>query len=370
MQQRRCRVSDVKQRETPRDDQVIGLGATPGCPTVAVVAGHEGPISGIVASPDGSRLMVANYGADSVSVIDTETWRVVETVAGLGEPFAIAIGAHDTGRAYVSTVSPAYDSIGVIDTATNTVIATHPLALSVSDLVVSPDGKYVYACRNGAGAVDVAVLDTTTGEVDAIDLPTRPGIAAECVRVSPDGDRLYVATNGPAGGRLVVIGTDRRDVVDTVEIGLPIRDIALSPDGTIAYVASCSSDWGAVIDVIDTRAAKITGTRKVGEIGGILTGLTLSGDGDRAYLVSDDRVAVLCTLTHDVIGIVSVANQPSCVVEGPDAEYLYIADYSGKVTVAHVASIVALGAEPPALESLPSTDWVLPELEPCEPVLA
>jgi DNA-binding beta-propeller fold protein YncE len=151
---------------------------------------------------------------------------------------------------------------------------------------------------------------------------------------------------------------------------LPIRDVALSPDGALVYVASCSSDWAAVIDVIDTRAAKITGTRKVGEIGGILTGLTLSGDGDRAYLVSDDRVAVLCTRTHDVIGIVGVANQPSCVVEGLDAEFLYIADYSGEVTVAPVASIVALGADPPALESRPSTEWVMPELEPREPALA
>jgi YVTN family beta-propeller protein len=357
-------MSSVNHREASRDGQVMRPGAAPGCPT-AVIAVQNGPISGLVASPDGSRLMVANYGSDSVSVIDTQTCLVVETFSGLGEPFAIAMGgAHDGGRAYVSTVSPAYDSIEVIDASTSRVIAKHPLALSVSDLAVSHDGKYAYACRNGAGGVDVAIVNTTTGQVETIDLPTGPGTAAECVRVSPDGDRLYVATNGPAGGRLVVIGTGRRAVVDTVEIGLPIRDVALSPDGANAYVASCGSDWGAVIDVLDTRAAKITATRKVGEIGGILTGLTLSGDGERAYLVSDDRVAVLSTLTHDVIGIVGVANQPSCVVEGPDAEYLYIADYSGNVTVAPVASIVALGAQPPALESQPSMEWVMPELEP------
>ena len=85
---------------------------------------------------------------------------------------------------------------------------------------------------------------------------------------------------------------------------------------------------------------------------------------------SDDRVAVLCTRTQDVIGIVAVANTPSCVVEGLDAEFLYIADYSGEVTVAPVASIVALGAEPPALESRPSIEWVMPELGPREPALA
>ena len=327
---------DANQSEARWDVQAIGV--------------HNGPISGIAASSDGTQLMVANYIHDTVSVIDTETWRVVATVAGLNEPFAIAVGAHHNNRAYVSTVSPAYDSIGVIDTSTNTVIAAHPLALSVSDLVVSPDGRHVYASRNGVFGADVAVLDTATGRVEAIDLPTQPGTTAECVRISPDGGRLYVATNGPAGGRVVVIGGHRRRVIDTVEIGFPIRDVALSPDGAIAYAASCAADWGAVVDIIDTRTAKIIGTRKIGEITGILTGLTLSGDGARAYLVSDDSVAVLSTHTHDVIRFVAVANQPSCVAESPDAKYLYIADYSGGVTVARVAPVVASGAETSALE--------------------
>jgi YVTN family beta-propeller protein len=326
---------------------------------VAEIAVHDGPISGIVASADGSRLIVANYGGDSVSIIDTDSRRVVETVVGLNEPFAIAMGEDDANRAYVSTVSTAYDSIGVVDVPTGAVIATHPLALSVSDLAVSADGKYVYASRNGVGGADVAVLDTTTGRVEPIDLPTPPGTTAECVRVGSDGRRLYVATNGPGDGRLVVIGGHGWRVIDTVEIGLPIRDLALSPNGATAYVASCGPDWGAVIDVIDTRTAKITVTRKIGEIGGILTGLTLSGDGDRAYLVSDDRVTVLCTLTHDVVGTIAVATRPSCVVESPDAKYLYIADYSGKVTVAPIAS-----------ESQASAEWVVPELPPCEPALA
>jgi DNA-binding beta-propeller fold protein YncE len=129
---------------------------------------------------------------------------------------------------------------------------------------------------------------------------------------------------------------------------------------------------GAVIDVVDTRTAKITGTRKLGEIGGSVTGvtgLTLSGDGDRAYLVSDDGITVLCTLTHDVIGTMGVPDQPSCVVESADARYLYIADYSGTVTVAPVASIVALGLEI-SETSVHEGEWVVPELPQYEPALA
>ena len=128
---------------------------------VVEISVENGPISGMVASSDGSRLMVTNYGGDSVSIIDTHSGRVVDTVSGVQEPFAIAAGGPD--RVYVSSVSRAYDSIEVIDVSTSTVVATHPLTLSVSDLVVSADGRYVYASRNGTGGADLAVLDTTTG---------------------------------------------------------------------------------------------------------------------------------------------------------------------------------------------------------------
>lgn len=358
------------------DRPVLELGSAPGFPIVVEVAVHEGPISGIATSPDGTRLLVTNYGSDSVSVIDTHTCRVVETVAGLDEPYAIAMGSENAERAYVSAVSAAYDSIAVIDLPTGAVVATHPLALSVTDLAVSPDGRHVYTSRNAARGADVAALDSTTGDVEALDIETTPGTTTECVRVSPDGGRLYVGTNGPAGGRLIVIGT-RGDagqtglrVVGTVDIGLPVRDVALSPNGAVAYVASCDPGLGAVVDVVDTATHKIVGTRKLGEIGGNLTGLTISRDGDRAYLVSDDGIAVLCTLTHDVVGTVAGANRPSCVVESPDAKYLYIADYSGRVTLAAVASIVALGTETAAPETQIPTDWVTPELLQYEPALA
>ncbi|WP_165849691.1 hypothetical protein [Mycobacterium uberis] len=46
--------------------------------------------------------------------------------------------------------------------------------------------------------------------------------------------------------------------------------------------------------------------------------MTLSVDGERACLVGDDNVTGLCTLTRDVIGIVLLAELPSCEIEIPD----------------------------------------------------
>jgi YVTN family beta-propeller protein len=381
-------VSDVNGRQVARyghNDQALDFQGNDG--NLVEIPVRNGPISGIAVSPDGRRLMVTHYGHNSVSVIHTGSHRVVQTVDGVNEPYAIVVDNQDAGRAYVSTASPAYDSIAAIDTSSYTVVATYPLALSISDIAVSSDGRYVYAGRNDVRAADVAVLDTETDKVEVIDIADAPGTSTQCVRVSPDGSRLYVGTNGPAGGRLVVTGTRVDDgraighsrwrqrknakssekglrVIDTVEIGLPIRDVALSPDGTAAYVASCGSDAGAVLDVLDTRTNKITGTRKVAEIAGLLTGLTISGDGDRAYLVSDEGITVLCTLTHDVIGTVRVATQPSCLVESPDGNYLYIAGYDGTVTVAPVASTMT------SIEAVAHDgEWAMPELMQYEAAL-
>jgi YVTN family beta-propeller protein len=387
------------------DVQVFEFSTTP----VVQIPVRSGPISGIVASSDGSRLLVTNNGHDSVSVIDTASWMVVDTVGDLEEPFAIAAGSGDTDRAYVSTVSPAHDSIDVIDVSTNTVVASHPLALSVSDLAVSPDGKYVYASRNGARGADIAVLDTATGQVRVIDIATAPGTTTECVRVSPDGTRVYVGANGPSGGQLMVIETAARpdqtavaetssksrsswrrkkpksaarsgaskakggqtgfSVAFTIEIGAPVRDVAISSNGEVVYVASCAADFGALVDVIDTRTHQIVRTRKVSEISGLLTGLTLSADGDRAYLVSDDSLTVLCTLTHDVLGTVRAAKRPSCVVESPDGQYLYIADYSGAVTVLPVTPVVTAAIESASDSADGQDEWTVPELLELEAAL-
>lgn len=331
---------------------------------------RNGPISAMGINPDGSRLVVTNYGRNTVSVIDTDARRVAETIAGLDEPSAVVMSGAHPARAYISSASAAYDSIDVVDIATNTRIATHRLANSLTDLTVSADGRFLYVSRNAVRGADVAIVDTSTERFEVIELADAAGTTAECVCVSPDERQLYVASNGPSGGRLVVIETRARAggcvggssrIVGAYELGLPIRDVALSSDGGTAYVASCGPVVGAVLDVIDTRARKITSTRKISEGAGILTRLTLSRDGRRAYLVSDDRILVVGTQTHEVVGEITAAKHPSCVVESPDGRYLYIADYSGVVIAAPLASGTGPGQAPAA---------GLPELPQREPAFA
>lgn len=359
---------------------------TPTAPVVVAIPVRKGPIGDIATSADGKRLVVTNCADDSVSVIDTETRRVIETVNGVSEPSAIVLAGN---LAYVSTVTTSYDSVEVLDVSTGTVVGAHPLALNVSDVAVSPDAKWVYAGRNGVHGADLAVLDTTTDRVEVIDIAGASGTTIECVRASADGT-LFLGINGPVGGRVVAIETGARrgradkarswrrkpqsgpHVVGAVEIGSAVRDVAISPDGGTAYVASCGVDFGAVVDVIDTRTSTITSTRKISEIGGLVTRLSLSGDGDRAYLISEDRVTVLSAATQDVVATIRV-DQPSCAVESADGQRLYIADYAGSITVAALEGIALeadLDVADAALESADSVDWHLRDLLQRERALA
>jgi DNA-binding beta-propeller fold protein YncE len=172
----------------------------------------------------------------------------------------------------------------------------------------------------------------------------------------------------------VVIDAVQKRVVSTIEIGSPIRDIALSPDGATAYVGSCGPDFGTVLDVLDvsdTWTAAIDATYKFGDVAGVLTQLTVSRDGERAYLAGDQSVTVLSTATQDVIGSIAVGGQPSCALESPDGGRLYIADYAGTVTVVQITS-VPTHADAPAPDDAPTAAdrWAVPDLLLLEPTPA
>jgi DNA-binding beta-propeller fold protein YncE len=350
------------------------IGTAPGFLRTTEIAVQRGAVSGIAVSPDGGLLMVTHYGDDSFSLIDTDSGAVSQTVIDVDEPFAVAMSDKSTGRAYVSSASAAYDAVLAFDTDTNRVVASYPLAFNVTDLAVSPDGRHVYAGRSALDGADVAILDTATGDERAINIAAA-GTATECLQLSADGRRLYVAANAASTAELVVVDTQRNRVLSTIEIGSPIRSIALSPDGATAYVGSCGPDFGTVLDVVDVRDARkcsVAATYKIGDVAGVLSSLTLSRDGSRAYLVGDTSVTVLSTRTQDIIGSIATGAQPSCAIESPAGNRLYIADYAGTVTVLAVDAAATPATAPTSDDDAPTTPhpWAFADLRALEPTPA
>jgi DNA-binding beta-propeller fold protein YncE len=318
---------------------------------------QRGPIADIAATDDGT-LVVTNHGDDTVSLLSPGSHAVVGAVAVPGEPFAVVVA---DGRAYVSTSSASGDAICVVDTAAQTVVATYSLALSVTALAASPDGKRVYAARTGDGYADVAVIDTTAERVGTIDIASGAGIGIDAVRVDPMGRQLYVATTDAAASALVVVDAETHKVQRTVPIDSPIRDMAIA-DGC-AYVLVSDRIRGGAVVVVNLSTGRITGTAELGI--GAPTQMTVSADGTRAYIVDYDNVTVLCTRTLEVVNKLKVDARPSCVAIHSVTGLLHVADYAGGVTALSVAS-----AMPLLFEEFMATDPIYLPVAEREPVSA
>lgn len=286
----------------------------------------RGPISDIAV--DGDTLVVTNFGDDTIAVLDADTLTVHGGVVA-GQPYSVAVAGD---RAFVAVSSAEYDAIALIDTASGDVIAEYPLSFQVTAMVVSPDGKRVFAGRANDDGVDVAVIDVTAQRVGTIYLARGADATIDAMCVDASGRRLYVATSDARSSRLITVDVETARVRRTLEIGPSIRGVEVSPDGT-AYVLTSDINDRGVLYVVDLASNKITGSVTVAEAP---MQLALSVDGTRAYVVDYDRVVVVSTDTQSVVASISVGARPSAVAIS--AERLYVADYDGGVAAYAVAS--------------------------------
>ena len=92
------------------------------------------------------------------------------------------------GGPYAYITNEYENTVSVIDTATNTVIATVNVGSTPNGIAVSPDGTKVYVTN--FHSVTVSVIDTATDTVTStVDVGSAPrGVAA-----NPDGTKVYVA---------------------------------------------------------------------------------------------------------------------------------------------------------------------------------
>lgn len=283
-----------------------------------------GPISDLAVA--GGRVFTANYADDSVTVLDARTLALVENFCEVYEPQTMSTLGR---RVFVSTVSPSYDTVTVIEGGR--VASTIAVKGSVRSLAASPDGTHVYLARTHSQGADLAILDTAARRISTVELGAAAPVA---LAVSPDGTRVYVASVDHTGGLLAAVDARGRRIVGAVAVPSAIRDIAVSPDGKTVYVVSDDTELGGAVDVVDARQLRITDTIELGES---VSRVELSVDGERAYIVNGGRVTVLCTATHEIVDHIVTAAEPSAVRESEDGGTLFVGDYRGGLTVLAVA---------------------------------
>src|SRR5690606_7572156 len=213
---------------------------------------------------DAYRLYVANEFSADITVIDTATDEVIDTITISGRPGEVRprgmAVSPDGATIYISVsdfnpvLETPEDKIIAVDVRTNEVIGEFRAGGNPERVAVSPDGTQIWAAleaiAQGAG------YDVTTGEQLA---SFRVGVEAEGVAVSPDGRWVYITAE--ATHTVTVIDAQELAVVTHVLVGNRPRVVEFSNDGAFAYV---TAEIGGTISAIDTSRHKVAETINLG----------------------------------------------------------------------------------------------------------
>jgi DNA-binding beta-propeller fold protein YncE len=283
------------------------------------------PIGEIAVNPT-SGTVVATHPRDcTLSILDLDDPTDVTAIRVNGDPLAVTVTG---GRAFVATTSASYDAISVIDLDTRTVLSVHPLAFNITGIAVSPDRAQLFAARTGRLGSDVAVLDLATAEVTSIPVAAPGTWSIDVIRTDTAG-HLYISLCSFDDGELVVIDRGRREVVRSLRVGAPIRDMAVSPDGAVVYMLTHQPREAAAVICVDLLHRAMGVVTKVSESA---TQLVVSADGSDIYVMDREGVAVVCVCTGSVVERTTVAAVPSCIALNSALSLLYVADHACQMT--------------------------------------
>jgi len=256
----------------------------------------------VVASTDGTRAYVSNYGGagsslHTITVIDLLTRKALlpidvsplHSTHGLdfagGELYFTAetnrvVGRYDpathridwimgTGQDRSHMIMVGTDEIFVSNPGSGTVsiikpatLVTVPAGRGSEGFDVSPDGRQLWTAN--AGADSVTVIDVATAK--AIRTFPIPVQNANRLKFTPDGRYVFVSGLGEAGERnvggpnnLLILDARTHGIVRQMNLGAGAAGILMDPAGHRAFVAVSGGDELAVIALNDF---KVTGVIK------------------------------------------------------------------------------------------------------------
>lgn len=242
---------------------------------IDVITGFDGP-SGMVITPDGTRAYVNNYGADGSSGTAT-TVRVVDLTSNsiIGAPIVVGLApaalaiTPDGAFVYVMNYvdgNPGTGTASVIRTSDNSVITTIPGFSGPFGIAITPNGSYAYVTNFGSNnfspvGTTVSVINLSTNTISAtIPLGTQPSGVA----ITPNGRFVYVSnyntlylgpnftdlTAGPGTVNIIDVCTNKV-LCPVIVVGSSPANIAITSDGTRAYVTNYTSNDVSVINIVD-----------------------------------------------------------------------------------------------------------------------
>ena len=305
------------------DTPAIGLPASGTSNIASFTAINNGAVpvtATITVTPNPtSYAYITSLNSGTVSVINTITNTVVTTIPIATSGTMSAVVSHDGTRVYV--VNQNDNTVSVINAITNTVMAKIPVGNVPQTIAVSADDSKVYVTNTRSNTI--SVISTSTNAVTAT-LITNVQPRSMCL--SADGTRIYSECEGDQVVTVIDIASNA--IIATIEEGFDAQGIALSPDGSMLYVPSDVSGVTPEktrISVFSTVTFTLVRTFDVNYNS---NGLSESPDGSRLYLISNNYLSVINPVNGSVIATIPVGNEGVSVAVNGDGSQVYVEDAS------------------------------------------
>ncbi len=190
-------------------------------------------------APDGLLYVTAEL-ANAVYAVDVHTHKVVAEIP-TGKPEAhMLVLSPDGKRAYTANVSTG--TISVLDLQNRSLVKVIPVADKIQRLSLAPDGRHLYT--HDQDKPRIAVIDTASNTVSGwIGIPD--GVYSSAV--TPDGRRLVANS---AAGKLLIVDVATKELTQLYDIPPAVGAIAISADGSYAYI-TCPQ--AGTIEVMNLR---------------------------------------------------------------------------------------------------------------------
>ena len=220
------------------------------------------------------KVYIANENADTVSVIDATSFKVLTPVRVGKMPHNVQLSpdgkvvwvtnngepdpapGHPGMNKAEHTVMAKPGAVWLIDTGSDAVIAKIPVGLHPAHVVLTPDGRFAYITNGGDNSV--TVIDAAARSIVAT---IAVGKFPHGVRFAPDGKQAYVANL--KGGSVSVIDVATRKEIAQIPVGKGPAQVGFTPDGLLAFV---SLSEARAVAVIDPATRKVTRKISVGTV--------------------------------------------------------------------------------------------------------
>ena len=302
-------------------------------------------------TPDGYRefAYVSNGGANTVSVLDLVYLRPDRTLQVGTRPSGMAVNPVKNEVYVVNTGDKSGNgSVSVIDTASNSVVATigvHKLPYFIS---VDAAGRRAYVANSGSNTVSVIDLDRRR-EIAIAGTGEQPGLA----RIAPDMRSLVVTNRGSGSISIFSVGPIPKpgDPLDTAKPQSPplrlrstfpgcpgATDAIILPDSSKAFIA-CSA--GHQIIAINLSAAPDSWAAKQNpslltdhilallDVGETPVHLAMKPDGGELFVSNFDSgsISEISTYTNEVGSTYPIGNKPVHGLVSGDNSALWVSNF-------------------------------------------